>query len=386
MRSQSENPTLTRYEDLEKVGEGGMGVVYKARDGRLDRFVALKFLAASRPGSPQACNRALAEARAIAALNHPNIATIYEIDEIGDAPVLVLEFLPGGTLRSSMAGTISRAQIVVYGLQVAEGLGYAHSHGVIHGDIKPENLLLTEDGRIKITDFGLARFQDGRTLTMNGKISGTLTYLAPECLHGWPADCRTDIFAFGVVLEEMAGAQDMPDGFRKMIERATARDRSQRHQNMQELVAELRQLNEAPPARSSDTPTVLVIEDDEGLRSVLELGLLSEGYRVVKAGNGREAVRIAAEQAPQVVLLDVGLPGLNGFDVCRELRRTGFAAPILMLTGRTDEVDRVVGLEIGADDYLTKPFSQRELTARIRVCLRRTLQWPARPDRILTMS
>jgi CheY-like chemotaxis protein len=372
MRSESENPTLARYEDLEKVGEGGMGVVYKARDGRLDRYVALKFLAPSRLRPPQSCNRGLAEARAIAALNHPNIATIYEVDEIGGTPVLVLEFVPGGTLRSRMdAGVISLAEIVEYGLQVAEGLGYAHSHRVIHGDVKPENLLVTEDGRLKLTDFGLARFQDERTITVDGKISGTLMYLAPECLHGWPSDCRTDIFSLGVVLEEMAGGQEMPDAFRRMIARATARDRSQRYQTMEELASALRQLNKVPPTRPCDTPTVLVIEDDEGLRSVLEFGLLSEGYRVIKAGNGRDAIRLAAEQAPQMLLLDVGLPGLNGFDVCRELRRNGFAAPILMLTGRTDEVDRVVGLEIGADDYLTKPFSQRELTARIRACLRR---------------
>jgi CheY-like chemotaxis protein len=372
MRSDLGNPTLIRYQSLEKAGEGGMGVVYKARDWRLDRLVALKFLPASQIESPQACSRGLAEARAIAALNHPNIATIYEIDESGGAPVLVLEFLPGGTLRSRMAaGVVSTAEIAKYGLQASEGLGYAHRHGVIHGDVKPENLMLTEDGRLKITDFGLARLLDERTITVDGKISGTLMYLAPECLHGWPADCRTDIFSLGVVLEELAGAQDMPEAFRRMIARATARDRSQRYQSMQEFAGALRQVNEAPEAHPCDTPTILVIEDDEGLRTVLELGLESEGYRVVKSGNGRDAIRLVAEQAPQVVLLDVMLPGLNGFDICRELRRTGFAAPILMLTGRADEVDRVVGLEIGADDYLTKPFSQRELAARIRVHLRR---------------
>jgi CheY-like chemotaxis protein len=363
-----------------------MGVIYKARDERLDRFVALKFLAVSQLESLQSCHRGLAEARAIAALNHPNIATIYEIDESGCAPVLVLEFLPGGTLRKRMAaGAISMAETAEYGLQAAEGLGYAHSHGVIHGDVKPENLMLTEDGRLKITDFGLARMLDERTVTVDGKISGTLMYMAPECLHGWPADCRTDVFSLGVVLEELAGAQEMPEAFRAMIARATVRDRSQRYQSMQELAVGLRQLNDAPQPRRHNTPTILVIEDDEGLRTVLKLGLESEGYRVVKAGNGADAIRLVGEQTPEVVLLDVGLPGLNGFDICRELRRTGFSAPILMLTGRTDEVDRVVGLEIGADDYLAKPFSQRELAARIRVHLRRAYgAYGSRP--VLTKS
>lgn len=373
MRAEVENPTLAHYETLEKLGEGGMGVVYKARDARLDRFVALKFLAARLMEPPHALTRGLGEARAIAALNHPNISTIYEIGESEGAPVLVLEYLPGETLRSRIAaGALSPADIVHYGIQIAEALAYAHSHGLVHGDVKPENLMFTEDGRLKITDFGLARAHDGRTVTVDGKISGTLMYMAPECLQGWTVDCRTDIFSLGVVLEEMAGAQAMPEAFQNLLARATARDRSQRFQSMQELVSALRRLSEAPETRQCETPTILVIEDDDGLRSVLEMGLLSEGYRVLKAGNGREAIRLVAEEAPQLVLLDVMLPGMNGFDVCRELRRTGFDAPIIMVTGRTEEVDRVVGLEIGADDYLTKPFGQRELVARIRVHLRRS--------------
>ena len=120
------------------------------------------------------------------------------------------------------------------------------------------------------------------------------------------------------------------------------------------------------------TTTILVIEDDDTLRNTLEMGLEGEGYRVLKAANGREGIRLAADERPDLVLLDVTLPGVNGFDVCRELRGKGFSAPIIMVTGRAEEVDRVVGLEIGADDYLTKPFGRRELLARIRVHLRRT--------------
>jgi DNA-binding response OmpR family regulator len=115
-----------------------------------------------------------------------------------------------------------------------------------------------------------------------------------------------------------------------------------------------------------------VIEDDDTLRNTLEIGLEGEGYRVLKAANGREGIRLAGDERPDLVLLDVTLPGVNGFDVCRELRSKGFGAPIIMVTGRAEEVDRVVGLEIGADDYLTKPFGRRELLARIRVHLRRT--------------
>ena len=164
----------------------------------------------------------------------------------------------------------------------------------------------------------------------------------------------------------------MPEPFQKLVVRATARDRSQRFQTVHEMADVLRRLVHTPVSRPCETPTILVIEDDDTLRDTLEAGLLSEGYRVLKAGDGREGIRLAAEAAPHLVLLDVTLPGMNGFDVCRELRHSGFTAPIVMVTGRAEEVDRVVGLEIGADDYLTKPFGQRELVARIRVHLRRT--------------
>lgn len=368
MRWIARNSILDRYEVLEKLGAGGMGVVYRARDTRLGRLVALKFLAAE---SLQARNRGFNEARAIAALNHPNIAMIYEIGETKDGPVLVLEYIAGETLRSRLGkGQLGVAEIMQFGLHIAEGLIYAHGHGLVHGDIKPENLMFTEDGRLKITDFGLARTFDERTVTLHGTIAGTPRYMAPECFEGWPADCRTDIFSLGVVLEEMAGGHAMPDGLRNIVARATVRERSGRFQSMEELAAALQHAAETPEMHSCETLTVLVIEDDEGLRNTLEMSLSSEGYCVVKAANGHDGIRFATEKTPHVILLDVMLPGMCGFDVCRKLRRAGFEGAILMLTGKTDEVDRVVGLEIGADDYLTKPFGHRELVARIRARLR----------------
>lgn len=372
MRFELQDHMRARYEMLGPLGEGGMGVVYKARDKQLDRMVALKFLSAGALESAPARQRALDEARAIAALNHPNIATIYEIGETTVAPVLVLEYLPGGTLRSRTgARPLSLAEIVDFGLQIAEGLAHAHAHGVVHGDIKTENVMFSEDGRLKITDFGSARLHDARTMEVDRSVAGTLMYMAPECLQGTPADVVTDIFSLGVVFEEMARPQAMPDAFQQIVARATARDRVQRFQTVKELATALRRLvTAASPTR--ETITILVIEDDDTLRDTLELGLEGEGYRVLKAANGRDGIRLIADERPDLVLLDVTLPGANGFDVCRQLRGKGFTAPIIMVTGRAEEVDRVVGLEIGADDYLTKPFGRRELLARIRVHLRRT--------------
>jgi DNA-binding response OmpR family regulator len=145
---------------------------------------------------------------------------------------------------------------------------------------------------------------------------------------------------------------------------------------MEELANAVRRVNLAR-SKAAETATILVIEDDETLRTVLEMGLSSAGYRVLVAADGREGICLAAAHAPHLVLLDVTLPGPNGFDVCRELRHNGFHAPIMMVTGKTDEVDRVVGLEIGADDYLTKPFGQRELVTRVRAHLRRAYDMDA---------
>lgn len=372
MRFELREPMRSRYEMLGPVGQGGMGVVYKARDRQLDRLVAMKFLSGALE-SAEGRQRALVEARAIAALNHPNIATIYEIGDTIDAPVLVLEFLPGGTLRTRTgARPLSLGEIVDFGLQIADGLAHAHHRGVIHGDIKTENVMFSGDGRLKLTDFGSARLCHDRTIAVDSGIAGTLMYMAPECLQGTAADAVTDIFSLGVVLEEMARPQTMPDAFQRIVARATSRDRSQRFQTPGELAAALRRLGPLSTTPPRETTTILVIEDDDTLRDTLEMGLAGEGYRVLKAANGPDGFRVIAGDRPDLVLLDVTLPGVNGFDVCRELRAKGFTAPIIMVTGRTEEVDRVVGLEIGADDYLTKPFGRRELLARIRVHLRRT--------------
>jgi CheY-like chemotaxis protein len=167
---------------------------------------------------------------------------------------------------------------------------------------------------------------------------------------------------------------DLPEGFERLVSRATAKAPERRYQRLEALAAELPGSDAAPssglPAQD-EARSILVIEDEDDLRNGMEIALTREGYRVAKAANGREGLRLASQEAPGLVLLDVMLPGMNGLDVCRELRRQGFEAPIIMLTAKSEEIDRVVGLEVGADDYVTKPFSVRELQARIRAQLRR---------------
>jgi eukaryotic-like serine/threonine-protein kinase len=206
---------LGPYEVVSLIGTGGMGEVYRVRDSRLGRDVALKILPESFAREPERLRRFEQEARAVAALNHPNILAVFDIGQHNGAPFLVSELLEGESLREVLeAGALPQRKTLDYGVHIAYGLAAAHEKGIIHRDLKPENIFVTKDGRIKILDFGLAKLAqntvddpDGITLTGShtaaGVVMGTAAYMAPEQVRGEVTDQRTDIFAFGAVLYEM---------------------------------------------------------------------------------------------------------------------------------------------------------------------------------------
>jgi serine/threonine-protein kinase len=208
--------TLGHYRVLQKLGEGGMGVVYRAHDEQLDREVAIKVLPASGFHDAQARARLLREARSAAALNHPNICTVYEVGEAEGQAYIAMELVPGQPLSAKLAGgSLPPAEVLRYGLQLADALTHAHDHSLIHRDLKSANVMITAEGRAKILDFGLAKRAAGEelaeattqselSLTRPGTVVGTLAYMAPEQLRGQPADVRSDVWALGVVLYEMA--------------------------------------------------------------------------------------------------------------------------------------------------------------------------------------
>ncbi len=203
--------TISHHSIVEKLGEGGMGVVYKARDTHLDRYVAIKVLPAEKVADPDRKRRFVHEAKAASALNHPNIIHVYDIDQAEGTDFISMEYVDGRTLDKLIPPNgMPPSETVKYAVQIADALAAAHTAGIVHRDLKPANVMVTEKGLIKVLDFGLAKLspltgiENAQTVTVAGTISGTLSYMSPEQAEGRPVDGRSDIFSLGAMLYEMA--------------------------------------------------------------------------------------------------------------------------------------------------------------------------------------
>jgi eukaryotic-like serine/threonine-protein kinase len=261
--------TVAHYRILEKIGEGGMGVVYKAEDTKLKRTVALKFLPTELTRDAQARARFVQEAQAAAALDHPNICAVFEIGEAEGATYIAMPYVKGQSLKERIAaGPLSIEEVLAIAGQVAEGLKEAHERGIIHRDIKPANIMLTEKGQTKIMDFGLAKLESGADLTRTMAVIGTAAYMSPEQARGEEVDLRTDIWSFGATLYEMLTGKkpfgqrhdqaliysilsdttetlskirpEIPNYLDRVIQKALEKDRSRRYQSMAELLKDLK--------------------------------------------------------------------------------------------------------------------------------------------------
>jgi serine/threonine protein kinase/Tfp pilus assembly protein PilF len=261
--------TISHYKILEKLGEGGMGVVYKAQDTKLDRIVALKFLPQHLTSDPVEKERFVHEAKAASALNHTNITTIYEIDEFQGQMFIVMEYCEGKTLKQIIEQeTLSIRKVLDIGIQICEGLTIAHEKGIVHRDIKSANIMLTPRGQVKIMDFGLAKLKGATKLTQTRSTLGTAAYMSPEQAQGEEVDQRSDIFSFGVVLYELLTGK-LPFGgehqaaiiysiineepqsvarynnqvsveLERIVSKALVKEKEERYQHIDDLLADLR--------------------------------------------------------------------------------------------------------------------------------------------------
>jgi len=266
--------TISHYKILEKLGEGGMGVVYKAQDTRLDRTVALKFLSPQTVGSEEDRARFVHEAKSAAALSHPNICTVHEIDEAEGQSFIAIEYIEGQSLKDRIAsGPLKLDEAIDITIQVAEGLKEAHDKGIVHRDIKPANIMITPGGRVKIMDFGLAKSRSQTALTKADTTLGTFAYMSPEQTRGEDVDQRTDIWSVGTVLYEMITGQrpfkgdyeqaivysilneepepvtglraGVPRELERIVSKALQKEAGRRYQSAQDLLVDVENLRRA---------------------------------------------------------------------------------------------------------------------------------------------
>jgi len=298
-----------RFQILERLGGGGMGVVYKARDARLDRLVALKFLHLHQSADPRARARLMSEARAVSALDHPNLAVVHEIGEHRGQLFIAMAFYEGETLKKKLAhGPLPVREALDYVVQIAEGLQRAHEAGIVHRDIKPANVLVTDRGQVKVVDFGIAHVP-GENVTQTGMTVGTVAYMSPEQASGQTADQRTDLWSLGVLLYEMLAGERPFQGENVLatldaIRHGEPKSLASLSPGIPEaLVGVLRRLlQKDPEARTRDAAELLT--DLQGLREPAALDLRSAERSPRTSGTGRRRVIGAA------IVLVVGTLGV----------------------------------------------------------------------------
>lgn len=293
---------LSHYKILEKIGEGGMGVVYRAEDTKLKRTVALKFITPQAMASPEERKRFVREAQAAASLDHPNICTLYEIDDAEGQTFIAMAHIRGQTLAEKIkAAPLKQEEAIDIAMQVADGLEEAHQKGIIHRDIKSTNIMVTEKGQAKIMDFGLAKLIEGSKLTQTATIMGTVSYMSPEQAFGEPTDNRTDIWSLGVVLYEMLTGQlpfkgeyqqvvlhsilnksqqpitslrsGIPLQLEAIVNKCLEKDPSERYQTVADLKADLKRLKRDITSGKIAAPTPTIVKAKPSPKLMLKISL-----------------------------------------------------------------------------------------------------------------
>jgi two-component system LytT family response regulator len=408
----SPGDTIAHYRIVSRLGEGGMGEVYLATDTRLDRSVALKVLPLAVAHDPGRMQRFEREAKAASALNHPNVAHIYEIGEAEGIHFLVMEFIEGEPLDQHIGGRpLPVREIAEIGAQIADALDAAHARSIVHRDIKPANIMISARGHAKVLDFGLAKMAEARPapgsraetrfFSAAGALLGTVEYMSPEQALGHDVDYRTDIFSLGVVLYQMATARlpfegsspsetiarilesqpdamarfnyELPEQLDRIVRKCLEKDRERRYQSARDVKVDLtslaRERDTAVTARRMGSRIRAVIVDDEELaRQILREYLRGEQdiEIIAECGNGFAAVKAVAEHKPDLLFLDVQMPKLDGFEVLELIDRE---VAVVFVTAFDQYAMKA--FDAAAVDYLLKPFGADRLRTALERVRRR---------------
>jgi serine/threonine protein kinase len=403
-----------RFILVRELGRGTLGVVHQAWDRDLGGWVAIKFLK-TEVADPERLERFRREAFILASLDHPNIAGVTEILEIDGQFAIVMKYIEGRTLHEiflrDSRGPAPIETAVRYIRDASLGLGYAHGRGFIHRDLKPGNLMVDRKSRVYVLDFGLAKtLARSETLTDLERMMGTPAYMSPEQVMGLSrdVDARSDVFSLGTTLwtllaghrpfkgrndVEVARAiveQPAPSvrtvqpgisgQLDNVLRKAMEKNRADRHSSAVELAADLNDCLVSlqteregwarfePMGLTGATITVLMIEDDPSVVSLVRKYFKKDDLEIINIADGAEAMDRAEEVAPNIVLLDINLPGMSGWEILERMRAISSFdnVPIIMLTGERGEENVVRGFQLGANDYVEKPFSLPVLRARMR--------------------
>ena len=406
---------IGQYQISERIGRGGMATVYRAYHADLDREVAIKVLPEFFAEDPEYRERFQHEARAVARLKHANILEVFDYGNQDGVAYIVMELAEGGTLAESLGSPMRLDDGLAILEPLAAALDYAHSRGILHRDIKPSNIFLRQDRTPVLADFGLSRMAGSSPrLTASGVIMGTAEYMSPEQIGDEKVGPASDRYSFAVVAYEMFTGRvpfqaessaavlvshvtrAVPPAHEltgelfahvdAVLRRALAKNPDDRYPSALNFVLALKPAawigrsdstslaSPHPEPRRSGRrlPRVLVVDDGPANRELIKACLTEVDCEVCTAQDGLEALRAIERSRPDLVLLDVQMPGMDGFEVCHRIKRLdgGSLLPVVMITALDKTTDRVRALTSGADDFMTKPVDRIELVARVRSALK----------------